>query len=162
MKEITYIVIGAIIGIGGGYVLFNESSVSESGEVVDEIVMEDEAMDNEVMAHDELEVDDTLPVPEVILEAVKDSKDGYNLHVITKNYTFAAEKAGKEAVANEGHAHLYVNGVKVARVYGEWFHLGADKLSDGDNEVEITLNANDHSDWTLDGAHIGDVVILKK
>ncbi|MCA9368338.1 hypothetical protein KC887_08875, partial [Candidatus Kaiserbacteria bacterium] len=104
--------------------------------------------------HPMLEVDPALPVPTVTLEAVKDEKDGYNLHLVTTNYTFTPEAANSPPAANTGHAHLYVNGQKVARVYGEWFHLPAADLAQGLNAVEVTLNANDHSEWVYEGAHL--------
>ena len=51
--------------------------------------------------------------------------------------------------ANVGHAHLYLNGVKVARLYGTAYHLS--DLPDGQHTITVTLNTNDHSDLALDG-----------
>jgi hypothetical protein len=112
--------------------------------------------------HTMLEVDQALPVPTVTLTAISDSKDGYNLHIETTNYTFTPESAGGVPVPNTGHAHLYVNDVKVARVYGEWYHLSSSVLTPGQNYVMVTLNANDHSDWALWGNHIGAVALITK
>ena len=49
----------------------------------------------------------------------------------------------------EGHAHVYVDGEKAARIYGPWFHLGA--LPPGEVTLGVTLNANDHSLLAVSG-----------
>lgn len=116
----------------------------------------------ESMPHPMLEVDSSLPVPSVSLEAISDSKDGYNLHITTTNYTFTPEKVGESPTQNEGHAHLYVNGVKIARLYGPWFNISNSVLKDGENTVEVTLNANDHSEWMQNGTHISDIITITK
>lgn len=59
---------------------------------------------------------------------------------------------------NEGHAHIYVNGVKFARVYSSWFYLPADALTPGENDVSVTLNANDHGEWTVNGVPVSSTV----
>ena len=50
---------------------------------------------------------------------------GWNVHMRTTGFTWLPRKAGSaDPVWGEGHAHLYVDGEKVARPYGEWYHLG--------------------------------------
>ena len=71
-----------------------------------------------------------------------DPVSGWNLNSRTSNFVFAAERAGNAHVDGEGHAHVYVNGEKIARAYGEWFHIEA--LPTGPVEVEVVLNSNDH------------------
>jgi copper(I)-binding protein len=53
----------------------------------------------------------------------------------------------------EGDARLYVNGEKVARLYGPWFHIGS--LPSGRTEVTVTLASNDHH-----GLAVGDEKLL--
>ena len=52
-------------------------------------------------------------------------------------------------MTGEGHAHVYINEKKVARVYSPWFHL--DQVAAGMNKVTVTLNTNDHQQIALDG-----------
>lgn len=113
-------------------------------------------------AHPMMEIEKGKPIPTVSIEAFKDSKDGYNLHLKTENFTFTPETVGGKAIANTGHAHLYVNGTKVARVYGAWFNIGQALLVEGDNTVMVTLNADDHSEWARDGKHISAEMIIKR
>lgn len=92
-----------------------------------------------------------LPVPSVMIHPSRDSNGGWNLHIMTKNFKFTPGNAGATDVPGEGHAHLYVNGKKVGRVYGEWFHLLIPK---GENKIKVTLNTNSHKDYFKDGEQI--------
>lgn len=80
------------------------------------------------------------PTLDIALHA--DTVGGWNLELITEHFRFSADRAGLSHRPGEGHAHLYVNGEKIARLYGNWYHLAA--LPDGPVEIEVTLNANDH------------------
>ena len=97
--------------------------------------------------HPHIQVAEGRVSPEIELDAIKDSKGGYNLHIITKNFSFTPQDAGKAPVQNTGHAHVFVNGAKIARAYGEWFYVGADALATGLNVITVSLNANEHSMW---------------
>ena len=67
-------------------------------------------------------------------------------------FTFAPEKVNTTHVPGEGHAHLYVDGVKLRRVYGPWAHV--EGLSSGMHEISVTLNANTHEEYAVDGQSI--------
>jgi hypothetical protein len=94
-----------------------------------------------------------VAVPRLSVDLVADSTDGFNLHLTVEDFAFGPpEFAGRapEGVL-EGHAHLYVNGEKVARLYGLHHHLPAKLLRKGVNQVTVTLNAHSHDTWTVDG-----------
>lgn len=94
------------------------------------------------------------PVPSVDVEVVEDPKSGYNIRLTTTDFTFTPESVGgDEVTSGEGHAHLYVDGQKVARLYGEWYHLDRD-LSAGEHDIRVTLNADDHSEYVSGGEPI--------
>lgn len=96
----------------------------------------------------------TDPVPTVQLEVVEDAKSGFNVHVETTDFAFAPEKVNDaETESGDGHAHLYVDGEKVARLYGPWYHLDTD-LDPGEHEVRVVLNANDHRPYASGDAPI--------
>ncbi len=76
-----------------------------------------------------------------------DAKSGWNLQIETTNFRFAPAHASGPHNEGEGHAHVYVNGAKIARVYGPWFHI--DALPQGTVEVTVTLNSNDHRTLTV-------------
>ena len=80
--------------------------------------------------------------PSITAALHEDTVSGWNLHVITSGFRFAPENASKEHVTGEGHAHVYVNGKKIARLYGPWLHIAG--LPAGKAVVKVTLNSNDH------------------
>ena len=91
-------------------------------------------------------------VPSVDLAVFEDPKSGWNLQVSVENFTLAPENASTEHVDGEGHMHIYVDGEKLTRLYGEWWHLSA--LTEGDHEVMVELSANDHRAYTVGGEPI--------
>ena len=80
--------------------------------------------------------------------------DSYGWVVIynANNFTFNAENASSQHIQGEGHGHLYVNDVKIARLYGEPYYLR--DLNMGANTIRITLNANNHLSYVFNGAAI--------
>ena len=96
--------------------------------------------------------------PEIDLELFPLARGGYYLRLKTANFTFAPDKLDTAAVDNEGHAHLYIDGEKIARLFGEWHYL--DALPDGAGELTVTLNANDHRVFAVDGQAISASLLL--
>jgi len=120
----------------------------------------DMMMDGKPHEHGMLTVDDWANPPTIEAEIFKDPESGWNLHVMTTNFAFNAANAGFDNVEGEGHAHIYVNGDKLGRLYGDWYHIAG--LSGGTHDVKISLNANDHSALHRDGkelaAHVTVIV----
>jgi len=157
------LIVGIIIGFGAGYYMYNTAPQGLSDLMMMEDEMEtDDSMDTMEHSHAMLEVDDSQPIPSVSLEALKDAEDGYNVRISVENFKLIPENVNGNPTPGEGHAHIFVNGTKIARLYGEWFHIGADKLESGSNTIEVTLNANDHSEWVHDEEHIADTVTVTK
>lgn len=108
--------------------------------------------------HDAIELADHEELPQVVMEAKKDPIGGWNIQLATKYFRFAPEHASQENVPGEGHAHLYVDGEKVMRIYSNWVHLN--DLSPGDHVLKVSLNANDHSPLYHDGAEIASATTI--
>ncbi len=100
--------------------------------------------------HGKLEVDARQPLPQVSVLAAKDSMSGWNIQVKTQNFQFAPERVNSSAISGEGHAHIFVDGIKVARLYAPWFHLPQQKS--GKHLIRVTLNANTHEELSVGGA----------
>ncbi|MEM8878855.1 MAG: hypothetical protein AAGD23_13440 [Pseudomonadota bacterium] len=98
--------------------------------------------------HEQIEVDPTN-APSVSVRVERDEEIGWNVFVTVENFRFTPEQVNQKGVANEGHAHIYLNGFKLARLYGNAYHLS--ELPPGEHTVTVTLNSNDHGDFTLDG-----------
>lgn len=100
--------------------------------------------------------EDTIPTVEIAI--IEDAMIGYNVQIDVTDFTFAPQHASSEYVDGEGHAHLYIDGVKIGRVYGEWVYVG--ELNPGLHEIKVTLNGNDHSMLMADGLEIADAVVI--
>ncbi len=114
---------------------------------------------DDAMEHDHstpLELTADGPIPTVTIRVTANDLGGYLVSLETENFTFAPQNAGLAHVDGEGHVHLYLNGEKVARMYGEWFYL--DTLPTGENTLTVTLNSNTHAPLYLDGEPISATV----
>lgn len=85
----------------------------------------------------------------VAVTAEVDPIDGINVHIIPTGFAFAPERVNQADVDGEGHAHVYVDGEKVGRAYGEWFHLKG--VAPGKREISVTLQTNGHSEYAVGG-----------
>ena len=88
----------------------------------------------------------------VKIAVTKDPMAGLNLQVKTRGFRWAPHHASTMHRGGEGHAHLFVDGKKVTRLYGPWYFLGT--LSAGKHVVKVTLNGNDHGDYVRGGKPI--------
>ena len=80
------------------------------------------------------------------LKVEKDAIKGYNLVVTTKDFEFKPENVNQaegKTPQNEGHAHIYINGVKLTRLYAKNYYLSVDAVKPGD-KVTVSINTNKH------------------
>lgn len=99
--------------------------------------------------HSQMDVSTLLNTPSVSLKVKRDEMSGWNIQIEAENFRFAPDHVNQHPVANEGHAHLYVDGKKITRLYGSWFYLT--DLSPGPHTLSVTLNANNHAELALHG-----------
>ncbi len=90
-----------------------------------------------------------LNAPDVSIIVTQDVVSGWNVQVKTTNFKFAPEHASGKHIPGEGHGHLYINDIKISRLYGPWFHIS--KLPTPKSHIKVTLNANDHRAIMVDG-----------
>ena len=109
--------------------------------------------------HGKIEIARGEAVPTVDVVVHKDAKKGWNVEAKVNNFEFAPEKVNTAPQSGEGHAHLFVNGKKITRLYSSWYYL--DNLKPGENQIKVTLNANNHADWTSNGKVIEDTEIVQ-
>lgn len=101
---------------------------------------------------------DSANAPAVELQVIPLIDGSYNIRVATRNFVFTPQLVDQAPIAGEGHAHLYIDGVKIARIYGEWFHLPS--LPEAAEIVSVVLYANDHSAFAVDGLPVSASVML--
>jgi len=145
---IKVFVLTAVVSLPLGFAVGNStadktSEVAESSEVaVDKVVPK-------THEHNTFEVDAEGAPAITGISVIKDPKAGWNLSFETSGFIFTPENASTDHVANEGHAHVYVDGEKITRLYGSDFYLG--ELGEGEHDISVTLNTNDHKDYAVDG-----------
>ncbi len=110
-------------------------------------------------AHGSLEVPAGQPVPAVKLIIHPDAMGGWNLEVQVTNFTFAPKRVNTASNSREGHAHLYIDGRKVTRLYGSWYYLAA--LPPGKHQIRVTLNANGHEELVHQGQPIAAIATIQ-
>ena len=100
--------------------------------------------------------------PKAVLEIQKDPTGGFNVHVVTTNFVWRPEMASMQHVPGEGHAHVYLDGRKIMRIYSEWFHLNTYQFStnSGEQLLSIEFVGNDHAPYTIQGLPVGTEQIV--
>lgn len=101
------------------------------------------------MTHAPVDVSDWPAKPTLTLTAHKDPMSGWNLHIEPTNFSFSPEHVNTANKIGEGHAHLFIDGNKITRLYAGWYYLN--NLTPGIHTVTVTLNANDHGELELKG-----------
>lgn len=115
----------------------------------------------DMLLHDPSQVINVEPegAPTVELRVFPLPDGGFNLQLLVGNFTFTPQNIDKAPILGEGHAHLYVDGVKIARLYGEWHHLPT--LPPDSKILTVSLYANNHQGFALDGEIISSSVSLE-
>ncbi|MBD2552335.1 hypothetical protein H6G51_03490 [Limnothrix sp. FACHB-708] len=102
--------------------------------------------------HGRFDIPAGQPIPTVSLSVLPDPKQGWNLQLTVQNFQFAPEQINQPGAWNQGHAHLYLNGRKLTRLYSNWYYL--ESLPSGSNQIQVTLNTNDHKDLYANGQRV--------
>ena len=93
------------------------------------------------------------PSPAIALaQDVKASADGFALDISVQNFAFTRVEDSAPHIDGQGHAHVYLNGTKLGRLYEDRFEVGA--LLPGDYVLTIALNTNDHRPYLSEGKPI--------
>ncbi len=133
--------IGGFLGFGLGIVVAASQGLTLDGH---DHVMDHGGHDGHKghMDHAPLVLPPGSDAPTLSATVIKDTKSGWNLHLTTTNFTFAPDQVNQSHQPGLGHAHVYVNDEKIARLYGPWLHIPS--LPQGNVEVTVELNANTH------------------
>ena len=122
-------------------------------------VMQHSAEDSEHEAMHAMLVElDPAKAPEISLQLSKDAVSGWNLFVDVTNFEF--EPIGEAVEMGVGHAHLYINDVKMARLYGPYFHIP--ELPAGTHQIRVSLNAHNHASFAVNGQPVEAETVLEQ
>ena len=109
--------------------------------------------------HKTVMIQEGQPVPSVDVIVHQDAMRGWNLEIKLNNFAFTPESVNQANQPNEGHAHLYINGEKITRIYSNWYHLP--ELPSGSNQVKISLNTNSHESLMYQNQMIEDIEVIE-
>lgn len=154
-RTLAIFVIGLIFGGGLGFAFAAGNGITfdghDHGDAAQHGGMDHSGTDHAMMHDTPIDVSADA-APDVQIMVSPDPMAGYNLHVMVENFAFSPQSASLPHQPGQGHAHVYANGVKLARIYGPWMHL--DGLPKGEVEIKVTLNSNDHHPLEVDGAPV--------
>uniref|UniRef100_B8HQR1 DUF4399 domain-containing protein n=1 Tax=Cyanothece sp. (strain PCC 7425 / ATCC 29141) TaxID=395961 RepID=B8HQR1_CYAP4 len=110
-------------------------------------------------SHQLLEIPPGQPVPTVKLIVHPDAKQGWNLELQVTNFKFTPPQLQSKSNFSEGHAHLYLDGKKITRLYGSWYYLAS--LPPGQHQLKVTLNAHGHETLAYKGQPIQAIALVQ-
>ena len=111
--------------------------------------------EKQIHQHSALEIPAGAPVPRIEIQVERDPIDGLNVLLIIENYVLNSPIDQLEnAPVLQGHAHVFVNGQKKQRLYGNAIHIPQSWFRKGVNQIAISLNSHDHENWTKDGKSV--------
>jgi copper(I)-binding protein len=113
-------------------------------------------------AHDQQMSMPTAQAPTLALTVEDGNAGGLILMLDTTRFRFAKEHVDSAHVAGEGHAHLYIDGKKIGRIYAPRYELKP--LTPGVHEIEVGLYTNNHMAYAADGKPVSErfVVLVSK
>lgn len=157
-NPVVLLAVGILAGAGLGALVtatvFDQDAMAKMDMAEDHsgMVHDHAAHDHGAGGHDHKMIEAAAPVPTLAITLHLDGPQSRNLEITTTNFTFDPIGVNGENVDGNGHAHIYLNGVKLPRTYAPWVHLSA--LPKGTHELRVTLNANDHSHLAANGVPI--------
>lgn len=94
----------------------------------------------------------------VSITAEVDAQGAVDVEIDVEGMRFAPESVDQEHTAGAGHAHIYVDGEKLGRVFESSYRI--ENLPPGDHDIRVSLNTNDHRELVYDGKVAEDTVTV--
>jgi hypothetical protein len=141
MRLLLLFFIGLTFGFGGGFLVgggLGPSSHDHAGH-------DDDNHDTSSL------LQWTGPPANLSLGFTSDAANALNLNIQADGFIFTPETVNTDPTPGTGHAHVYLNGEKIGRAYGPWFHI--ETVLPGD-VIRVTLNADNHAPWGDNGTPI--------
>ncbi len=128
----------------------------DGSEVVARVLRPEIAADAVAMRHGLAHGVEASPPPSItIKEPVPVAADGFTVEIDLEDFEFVVTEDDAAHVPGQGHAHVYLNGLKLGRLYDNSFELGS--LSAGAYSLRIGLNTNDHRPYVSGGVPVESV-----
>ena len=118
-----------------------------------------EAMDHSKMDHSTHQMGAAIEMgtdqnpPNIEMTVAQNANNSWSINLTTQNFEFfEPETEPLEHKDGQGHGHLYLNGLKLQRMYSNTATIGA--LPAGQHIISVTLNSNDHRAFSVEGAPV--------
>tara|TARA_R110002049_G_scaffold44333_5_gene130114 strand:- start:172801 stop:173298 length:498 start_codon:yes stop_codon:yes gene_type:complete len=161
-RSLALFAIGLVFGGGIGFAIAASNGVTfdghDHGDPAAHGGMDHGGADHAMMHDQPLDLPPDA-APQISMTIARDPMAGYNLHVMVQDFAFSPQNASGENTPGEGHAHVYINGEKLGRLYAPWLHIA--ELPKGEVTVEVTLNSNDHRPLAVAGVPITAREVLR-
>ena len=95
--------------------------------------------------------------PKVTMDLRPDG-DGWTVTLNSGAFNLTKEGVDGANVPGQGHAHLYLGGLKLQRMYGPVAHIGA--LPKGQHILQVILNSHDHQALYAGGKPVGAIALI--
>ena len=90
--------------------------------------------------------------------AQPDAEGGVDVQITTEGFRFAPDLVDQAHTPGAGHAHIYLDGEKLGRVFESEYRIA--DAPPGEHEVRVSLNTNDHSELVFDGRKVEATVTV--
>ncbi len=164
-NKVALFVIGLFFGGGIGFLVAAGNNITLSGHEHGEQAASDAdilvaaTVDHTHNHNQSVDIQNDINAPTLEFVLHPDDVSGWNLEIITTNFTFAPKSVNQENITGEGHAHVYVNDKRISRLYSPWMHIGT--LPAGDTVISVSLNANDHRPLSVGGTHLKAEMLIQ-
>lgn len=99
------------------------------------------------------------PAPKITLSAAQ-NPDGWTITTTAQDFEFTPDLVDGPHVPGTGHGHIYLNGLKLGRLYADTYSFGT--LPKGDHLVEVTLNTNDHRAYVVGESPVRAQILIRQ
>ena len=103
-------------------------------------------------------IDADKPYPSINLKVIKDKIDGYNIFIDLKNFNLNPSEIGDENISNSGYLKLFVNDIKISRIYSDWVHVPQRFFNLKENFIKITIHSHLHDQFTIEEEPIEHII----
>ncbi len=111
------------------------------------------------MVHGMAGLEAEAPLPALDLTVTPEEGGGYLVHARIANLRLARDLADGPHEAGTGHGHVYLNGLKLGRLYEPEFRVAP--LPPGRHEISVALNTNDHRVYLVGGVPLAATVVVE-
>ena len=95
-----------------------------------------------------------MPYPKIDIEISRDKIEGYNLFFNLQNFKLSPDNIEIKNENNSGYLQLFINDIKISRIYSKWFHAPERFFSQKENTIKLKLFTNLHDELTIDNQPI--------